>query len=743
MRAAYRKNSRAKNIDLTATNGVHVAVEYETRKLSSLLDMAASQRLVLPNFQREYVWSIDAQQRLVASVLTDVPVGSTLLLTGRRDDYAARRLGEVIDADAPPECHYLLDGQQRLSTLQAAFRSPFYCASPHRHWRDIWDAVPPKLRYSWTLRVKPNEVEEDLFGYWNLSFPEMTQVEPDQMASFLEPDRILVGQADSDEAWTHPAWTPATDRELVVARALQAMAQHRVPLWGIAGSVVAQSVTATALALIAGARRDELTATYRAGSADFRDRMFPHLLNVSPALPNSQRECSEAQIDGAFSDLAAAWKTAFMSFLETAVQRAVPAILLTREDLSRAVAIFEVINQGGTPLTAFDLVVAKNARDPAAPNLVQTLQDQLSAAEVNVDYPTEVGFSGSNTWTLESRGLLLDDGSLTSTFKNSFLNMLSILHATQHETIENDESGYTISDPTPWQILDVKHIKRSMIMKVPPRDIAERSNDAAMAIFRAWAFFQFRCGIRSESDLRYKLMVLPVAYVFALSPSTWDDPRQLDRLEYWYWTSLFGGAYRERQNENAVADIGLLAGWVISGESNPFVEREQRVLQVEGYSDISTLTLETPDASISSDVGRAVLQYTLSRSPLDFDPSSEERRLVAWGDEPLEDHHIVPLATAMTLKESAAELRTRSNHPLNSPMNRTFISRSANRAIGGLPPSTYLGQIPRTALVSHFLPAEVGDLELGEAAEDVWRRYIRRRAEGFRDALVAELGELR
>lgn len=82
-------------------------------KISDLLYSIKIKDLVLPEFQREYVWSRDQAKKLISSLIRDYPVGSLLLWK----------------TDSPPELknvktlkqsnsyQIILDGQQRLTTL--------------------------------------------------------------------------------------------------------------------------------------------------------------------------------------------------------------------------------------------------------------------------------------------------------------------------------------------------------------------------------------------------------------------------------------------------------------------------------------------------------------------------------------------------------------------------------------------------------------------------------------------------
>ena len=83
-------------------------------KISELLDSIRKDDLVLPEFQREYVWTREQAKQLMVSLVKSYPVGGPL--TWKTD-----KPPELKNLDRAPEklgtVQVLLDGQQRLTTL--------------------------------------------------------------------------------------------------------------------------------------------------------------------------------------------------------------------------------------------------------------------------------------------------------------------------------------------------------------------------------------------------------------------------------------------------------------------------------------------------------------------------------------------------------------------------------------------------------------------------------------------------
>ena len=81
-------------------------------------------RVKVPRFQREYVWSLDKASRLLDSMLKGYPVGSLIYWNTTEDLREVRELGgfKFPESGVGKEKNYVLDGQQRLTSILAAIR---------------------------------------------------------------------------------------------------------------------------------------------------------------------------------------------------------------------------------------------------------------------------------------------------------------------------------------------------------------------------------------------------------------------------------------------------------------------------------------------------------------------------------------------------------------------------------------------------------------------------------------------
>ena len=94
-------------------------------RLASLLSEVSKGNIKIPVFQREYVWKDDQIVSLLDSIYQGYPVGSILLWSTKEPLKNERNVGGFRLPETPEDYPvlYVLDGQQRLSTLYGVFNS--------------------------------------------------------------------------------------------------------------------------------------------------------------------------------------------------------------------------------------------------------------------------------------------------------------------------------------------------------------------------------------------------------------------------------------------------------------------------------------------------------------------------------------------------------------------------------------------------------------------------------------------
>lgn len=103
------------------------------RVLKELLGEVHSRAMVLPDFQRDFVWEPGATQELIVSIANNYPAGSILRVRDAKRVFAAREFEGAPKLDGKKHTFLVLDGQQRLTSLYQAF----YGVGEHRYYLDL------------------------------------------------------------------------------------------------------------------------------------------------------------------------------------------------------------------------------------------------------------------------------------------------------------------------------------------------------------------------------------------------------------------------------------------------------------------------------------------------------------------------------------------------------------------------------------------------------------------------------
>jgi len=693
-------------------------MKFESVPLNSILEENDENKIVLPNFQRGYVWDENKQKELIASFLLGLPIGNILMLKGERDYFSAREICSQEPVTPKEDCIYLLDGQQRISTLKAVF-SDNYDRDPEK-WRDIWDKTFGKLKKRWFIKITFDADEDiDIFNYKDLYFDRnrIKDYEPSQIITILNSYPIKVKDRNM---WFHPAFSPKDETDNKSRRnriAKSASKECLVPLYELFRTEKQTKPLHTlTLERIANARYQDLRNT-----AEGDNERIVHILEkVQPDIRELIDENDSNAIERAWINLYVKWANEVSSFLESIISQEIAQIVLPKDEIPRAFAIFEVINSGGMPLGEYDLIVAKAARNREMPPLTQriinilkkdikiplALTDRLITDKPKTLNPMNLGITVSG-----------DKMELSNSFKRKhYLNLLSIFSNTTYG--EFDEQGDKLK-------IRGEYIKRTRILSISFDEINNNTEHTVKALCRALCFLNIRCGIVALSDLPYQLMIMPVAYAL-LNDEFWNDKVKIDRIEYWYWASLFSGTYQFEQDKTAIKDISNLYKWLLTDE-NPFENRVKDILKDPKFSSLEVLLCKDIDNLPGAGIVKAILQYVLSNQPRDF--LDKDSRLSAWNiceDKlKLQDHHICPLSGAAKLGQSSKKIRDNKSHILNSPLNRTYISSSSNAFISDKKPEDYFEYVSEYARFGHCIPTPFKE-KFKKQPEDTEQRYYER-----------------
>lgn len=194
----------------------------DNEKLLDLVDEARKGKIVLPQFQRNFVWSRDDITALLISILEGHFIGSFLLLETESDNlpFAARPL-EGVNLNGIRPDRMILDGQQRLTSLHYAFAAPDiplrYTKYPYRFFLNLrkvteqdWESAISSERSDYVTGMLSRA-----FQFENLIIP-LTAVE--EWNTWLNEYEQWLVERDKDLYFNQyfkidkPAWNEALER---------------------------------------------------------------------------------------------------------------------------------------------------------------------------------------------------------------------------------------------------------------------------------------------------------------------------------------------------------------------------------------------------------------------------------------------------------------------------------------------------------------------------------------------------
>ena len=95
----------------------------DSKKYSDLINEIQKGIIKIPKFQREFVWSIDKTAKLLDSILKGYPIGTFIFWQTDERINDIKNVGDLLIPDTPEgtKVQYVLDGQQRITSLFAAY----------------------------------------------------------------------------------------------------------------------------------------------------------------------------------------------------------------------------------------------------------------------------------------------------------------------------------------------------------------------------------------------------------------------------------------------------------------------------------------------------------------------------------------------------------------------------------------------------------------------------------------------
>ncbi len=177
-------------------------------------------------------------------------------------------------------------------------------------------------------------------------------------------------------------------------------------------------------------------------------------------------------------------------------------------------------------------------------------------------------------------------------------------------------------------------------------------------------------------DLPYSTQLIPLAVLCTLlqEGNKIKITSVKEKIKQWYWCGVFGELYGSANETRYVNDVVGVMEWIEDSEKVP------KTVQESYFNPIRLLSLQTRQSAAY----KGIIALILKNHSKDF-ISGREMDFTAYCSENIDIHHIFP-------KEYCEKCRY-PKEKWNSIINKTPISYSTNRAIGGAAPSKYLEKI--------------------------------------------------
>jgi hypothetical protein len=321
-------------------------------------------------------------------------------------------------------------------------------------------------------------------------------------------------------------------------------------------------------------------------------------------------------------------------------QYQVPLILLRKNTPKEAVCqVFEKVNTGGVSLTVFELLTATFAAD---------------------------GFHLRQDW--DKRKATFDQNTILKGIENTdFLQAICLLasSARRKAAIGTGVSAANAPGIT---------CKRKDILRLTLSDYRDWA-DRLQSGYVAAAKLVFSQRIFSARDLPYRTQLTPLAAILTVLGEAADNDNARQKLLRWYWCGVFGELYGGAIETRFAKDLPEVLAWMDGGP-------EPATVLDATFAQARFLTLRTRNSAAYKGVSALLMrdggEDFRTGQPID---------VAKYFDDSVDIHHIFPQHWC---QENGVEPQR-----CDSVVNKTPLSATTNRIIGGRAPSKYLGRLER------------------------------------------------
>ena len=399
---------------------------------------------------------------------------------------------------------------------------------------------------------------------------------------------------------------------------------------------------------------------------EFENHMYPVNL-IFDTIGTQQWQQGYSMYHNFDNDIMSNWFSFYNNIIAKMLQYDFPVITLDKSTPREAVCqVFEQVNTGGVSLTVFELVTAIFAMD---------------------------SFRLRDDWKTRKEEYF-DDDILSVVTESDFLIAVTLIAS--YYRFKKD--GKAVS------------CKKKDVLKLTLDDYKQYADTVSKGFVSACAILNEE-RIFSERDLPYSTQLIPLAVLCSLLEKEIRTSVVKDKLKRWYWCGVMGELYGSANETRYVNDVVGVMDWILNNGDEP------KTIKEAYFNPTRLLGLQTR----LSAAYKGIMALILKNGCKDF-ISGADMDFTVYKKDTIDIHHIFPQNYCVGKEYDKTKW--------NSIVNKTPLTYTTNREIGGVAPSIYLGKMETKKqvdsnkldeyLTTHFIDAQ--SIRLDDFDTYFWKR---------------------
>ena len=747
--------------------------EFKQVNFYELIKLIEEDRIVLPDFQRGFVWKDKNKQKaLIASVLTKLPIGTILLLEIEKNTYGCKKIGfKNRKPDIPDDQNKvlaLLDGQQRVTVLTSFFSNELYVIG------DSSEFVSPSLKRRYFLRcpkIKDLLDKKDLFGARKLIAPEEIQKSQNHYPDYSTDEIISYIACIDNIKYKEIIYEDISNVNIdnlieFCTSSSETNDGYLIPLYYLYGAANKSNMNhrkrlEKIIERIAEKYKNEIIDLLKT-QGEIRDFIITECFEETEdgkAIAEDIKSALVTELQNEDSDIyikltellqnrSTQWARDISEFLESCVLKLeLYKIEVNQANILRAIDIYQNLNLGGKALDIFDLILARAAIQSDNENLLDVVKGCLienhiqdykafvkdCAPKIQTEYNSYLDNQTEYSAAMQLGAWNQIENELAVSFCKALMSVTGTLYH-----FWNDESEQVIFADDRVKAFTSKVTKSEYLLKIEPEKIDPLIRLACKGLDRACIFLQLRCGIRSVTEIQYKLVFVILAVIF--SKDDWFHNKKVcDYLEAWYWGSIFSGSFKIEQNAAFQDNLKNILQLLNEVEKEPAAKPEyiinicNKTFCDDKFANEEILLVDNQFVEPEEILKKSICHFYLAKTYSDIlknnanDKYKQKQNSVfseCKNGETLQYHHIMPIGELGTIykdidkKLNESGRKDRSNK-YNSPLNFMLISSLANRLILNSPLSYYIKFCDNSPLTEMGIQQGITDSNIKDTNKEI------------------------